>query len=87
MILVSGAAGKTGQAILKALLTRKAQIRAFIHRPEYSERLKALGVTDIVLGDMQDAQAYQQAATGATALYHICPNMNPNEVAIGQNIE
>ncbi len=84
-VLISGAAGKTGQAIIKALLTRKAPVRAFIHRPEYSARLNALGVTDIVLGDMQDATAYQQAATGVTAIYHICPNMHPNEVSIGQN--
>jgi len=84
MIVVSGAAGKTGQAVVKALVRRGAAVRAFVYRPEQAEQAKTLGAQQVVFGDMQDAAIFKQVVAGATALYHICPNMNPNELSIGQ---
>ena len=84
MILVSGAAGKTGQAVIRALLKREARIRAFVVRPEQSHVVESLGVTEVVVGDMRDPTAFRQAAQGVSAVHHICSNMNPDEVTIGQ---
>lgn len=84
MILVSGAAGKTGQAVMRALLKREATVRAFVYRAEQAEPVKALGVHETVVGDMRDEVAFRQATQGVTAIYHVCSNMNPAEVSIGQ---
>lgn len=84
MILITGAAGKTGQAITKALTTRNVPVRAFVYSTKHAKRVNKLGVADVVMGDMQEAAAYRQAVEGVSAIYHICPNMNPNEVSMAQ---
>ena len=38
---------------------------------------------EVVIGDIQDQDAYRQAARGVDAIYHICPNMHPHEAAVG----
>ena len=42
MILVTGAAGKTGKAVVKALAAKGANVRALVRRPEHAEALRAL---------------------------------------------
>jgi len=43
-----------------------------------------LGVQEVVSGDLRDPAAVGQATRGVRAVYHICPNMHPDEAAIGQ---
>lgn len=81
MILVTGAAGKTGQAVVKALAAKGARVRAFIRRPEQAATLEALGAAEINLGTFEDAGALSLAAAGTWAIYHICPNVSRDEVA------
>jgi len=84
MILVTGAAGKTGQAVMQELVQRGKTVRAFVYRPEQIGTLLNLGAKEAVAGDMRDEAAFKQVSQGVDAIYHICSNMNPNEVAIGQ---
>ncbi|MGD2207623.1 MAG: NmrA family NAD(P)-binding protein, partial [Anaerolineae bacterium] len=83
MILVTGAAGKTGRAVIRALAARGAAVRALVHRSGQVSKVEALGAETIV-GDMRDGVAMDRAARGAHAVYHICPNVSPDEVTIGQ---
>ncbi|MEM7345374.1 MAG: NmrA family NAD(P)-binding protein, partial [Chloroflexota bacterium] len=46
MILVTGAAGKTGQAIVQALINRKAPVRAFVYRTGHHAKMEALAPKD-----------------------------------------
>ena len=82
MILVTGAAGKTGQAVVKALAARGASVRAFIRRPEQAAALKALGAAEVGLGSFDEARALSLAAAGTQAIYHICPNVSRDEPSI-----
>ncbi|HRV93127.1 MAG TPA: NmrA family NAD(P)-binding protein [Anaerolineae bacterium] len=86
MILVTGAAGKTGQAIIQTLANRGADVRAFVYRSDYIEPVKVVGAREGFVGDLQDEVALTQAARGCHAIYHICPNMHPDEIAIGQRV-
>lgn len=86
MILVTGAAGKTGRAIIHALAQRGATVRAYVHREAQIDGVYAAGATEVLVGDLQDAAALRRAMHGVGALYHICPNMHPAEVAIGQQM-
>jgi NAD(P)H dehydrogenase (quinone) len=84
MILVTGAAGKTGRAVIRALVVKGASVRALVHRSEQASAVEALGAREVVVGDMRDGATVQQATRGAQAVYHICPNVSPDELAIGQ---
>lgn len=84
MILVTGASGKTGKAIITALVSRREAVRAFVHRADHADDLKALGVAEVIVGDLLDADAVRGAMDGVISVYHICPNVNPDEVEIGR---
>ena len=80
MILITGAGGKTGKAVLKALVARGASIRAFVRNPAHEAALKAIGANDVVIGAMDDPQALARATESIEAIYHICPNVSPHEM-------
>ncbi|HMI17839.1 MAG TPA: NmrA family NAD(P)-binding protein, partial [Bradyrhizobium sp.] len=42
--------------------------------------MNAIGVHDIMAGEMDDPRAWSQAVAGTNAVYHICPNMSPHEL-------
>jgi NAD(P)H dehydrogenase (quinone) len=83
MILVTGAAGKTGRAVILALTAKGASVRALVHRPEQVTAVEVLGA-EAVVGDMREGAVMDRAAQGVRAVYHICPNVSPDEVVIGQ---
>jgi len=84
MILVTGAGGKTGKAVIKALVARGAAVRAFVRSPAHEAALTTLGVAEVVVGTMDDAESVVRAVRGAEAIYHICPNVSPHEVAFAR---
>jgi len=84
MILITGAAGKTGRAIFKSLLDKKADVRVLVRRREQAEELSKAGAADAVIGDMTDPAVYSRSMAGVDAVYHICPNMHPEETEIGR---
>jgi uncharacterized protein YbjT (DUF2867 family) len=86
MILVTGAAGKTGRAVLRALAGRQEPLRALIHRPEQASPLQALGVQETLVGDLLDRAAMQRAVDGVRAIYHMAPNVSPDEIAMGETV-
>ena len=86
MILVTGAAGKTGKAIVKALAKRGAATRALIRHSKKAPELKALGAVEIVVGSFDDPAALSLAAAGVKAIYHICPNVSRDEVSFARAV-
>jgi uncharacterized protein YbjT (DUF2867 family) len=86
MILVTGAAGKTGRAVIRALVAEGKAVRALVHRPEQARLVEELGTQEAVVGDMRLQEPLDEAVRGARAVYHICPNVSPDEVAIGQAV-
>jgi uncharacterized protein YbjT (DUF2867 family) len=79
MILVTGAAGKTGRAIIRALAARGETVRALVRRP-----VDGLGAHELVVGDMRFYETFERAMARVQSVYFICPNMNPNEVQMGR---
>jgi uncharacterized protein YbjT (DUF2867 family) len=86
MILITGANGQTGRAIIKALLSRGERIRAFVHTTEQIQEIKSLGEMEVATGDMMDQEAIDKAFIGVSAVYHICSAVNPDEVQIGETV-
>jgi uncharacterized protein YbjT (DUF2867 family) len=84
MILVTGAAGKTGRAVIRALTAKGEAVRALVHGPAQVRLVEEIGAREVVVGDMRLQATMDQAAQGVWAIYHICPNVSPDEVNIGQ---
>jgi len=83
MILITGAAGKTGLALIRALFRRGEGVRALVYRQAYVERARAAGAQDVIVGDMRDNRLLTGATRDVRAIYHIAPNMSPDEVGMG----
>jgi NAD(P)H dehydrogenase (quinone) len=86
MILVTGAAGKTGRAVLRALAGQGEPVRALVHRQDQAPSLKALGATETLVGDLLDRAAVERAVDGVRAIYHMAPNVSPDEISMGQTV-
>ncbi len=83
MILVTGAAGKTGLAVIKGLKENGAAVRGLINQEAYREAVLGAGADEILLGDLLNSDDIKRAMEGVRAVYHIAPNVHPREVEIG----
>ncbi|MBL8090286.1 MAG: NmrA family NAD(P)-binding protein [Anaerolineales bacterium] len=83
MILITGASGKTGKAVIKTL-SQVESVCAFVRDKKHVDILKSLGSEKVFIGDLEDKSALLSATKNIRAIYHICPNMNPHEVHIGK---
>lgn len=81
MILVTGAGGKTGKAVIKALDQAGQPVRAWLRRPEQVEEIPEI---ESIVGDMEDPTLWRRACRDVEALYLICPNMHARELEIGR---
>jgi uncharacterized protein YbjT (DUF2867 family) len=83
MILVTGAGGKTGLAVIRALARRQEPMRALLHQSTDRPTALSAGASEVMIGDLRRQESVQTAVQGVRAVYHICPNVHPDEVAIG----
>jgi uncharacterized protein YbjT (DUF2867 family) len=83
MILITGAGGKTGKALINAL-SKAESLCALVYREEHAAIVKSLGAEKVIVGDMRDESTVRSAIKGVRAVYHVCPNMSPDEIAIGK---
>jgi len=79
MILVTGAAGKTGRAVIRTLLAQGQVVRALVYRP-----IDDLGVQETIVGDMSSPPVVDKAMQNVRAVYFIAPNMSPDEFEMGR---
>jgi len=86
VILVTGAAGKTGRAIIRALVRRDTVVDAFAYREAQIAPLRALGTRTIRIGNLDDRAALVTAMRGADAVYHLAPNVSPHEFRFGETV-
>jgi uncharacterized protein YbjT (DUF2867 family) len=86
MILVTGAAGKTGRAVIRGCAEAGMEVRALIRKEEQAPRVRALGAIEAVCADFQDLATLERAAQGVDAIYHIPPNVSPHEFAFGERM-
>lgn len=73
LILVTGATGKTGSAVVTQLRARDARVRALVSRHDArSARLHALGA-EVVVADLFDPTQVAGALRGVSRLYYLPP--------------
>ncbi len=86
MILVTGAAGKTGRAVIAALQKREETVRALVHREACVENVRGQGAAEVVVGDLRDPYLMPRIMEGMRAVYHICPNVLAEELSVGHQL-
>lgn len=85
MILITGANGTAGRAIIKHLAGRGDTIRALVSN-ENSARAIAQDGVEPVVGDMRDSEVQQRALAGAATVYHLGPALMPEELDVGRRM-
>jgi NAD(P)H dehydrogenase (quinone) len=83
-VLVTGAGGKTGRAVIAALQARAVPVRAFVRDLDRHGDLASRGDVEVAVGDGRDADDLGAASRGCRAVYLIAPNVSDDEVAFAQ---
>jgi uncharacterized protein YbjT (DUF2867 family) len=82
-LLLTGAAGGTGRAVLAALKRRGARVRAMATREASAQALRVAGADETALARFDDPAALAAALRGIDTVFHIPPRMKPEEVDNG----
>ena len=72
-VLVTGATGSTGSAVLEQLLRRDVAVRVMVRRDSDVARFRALGA-EVAVADFDDASASAAALAGARRVYLVTPS-------------
>ncbi len=83
MILVTAAHGNQGRLLVPKLLAAGQPVRACVQSQASAGRLRALGVPEVVVGDLSDPAVLARAIRGAEKVYHVGPTIHPRERAMG----
>jgi uncharacterized protein YbjT (DUF2867 family) len=78
-VLVIGASGKTGRAVPAALLRRGVRVRAAV-------RLLPVPSGEVTRVDLETGAGLEEAMTGVDAVYHLAPNVHPDEVGMARRV-
>ncbi len=73
LILVTGASGKTGGAVVSELLSRGRHVRALVHRRDARSDALARAGAEVVAADVFDTEQLLVAMKGATRAYYVPP--------------
>jgi len=81
-ILVTGATGRTGGAVVTQLLAKGRPVRAAVRIPDArSDRLQSLGA-EVVVADIFDPGQLTDAMRGVQRAYY-CPPYHPFVIQLG----
>jgi uncharacterized protein YbjT (DUF2867 family) len=83
MILVTAAHGNQGKLLVPKLLAAGQQVRACVQSQASAGQLRALGVAEVVVGDLSEPAVLARAIRGAEKVYHVGPTIHPRERAMG----
>jgi uncharacterized protein YbjT (DUF2867 family) len=83
MILVTAAQGNQGRLLVPKLLAAGQPVRACVRTDASAAQLRALGVPEIVVGDISEPAVLARAIDGVQKVYHVGPTIHPRERAMG----
>jgi len=83
MILVTAANGNQGKLLVPKLLAANQPVRACVQSETSAEHLRALGVKEVLVGDISEQALMAEAVRGVEKIYHIGPALHPREREMG----
>lgn len=78
-LLLTGANGRTGRAVLTSLVHAKIPVRVLVRDSAQAPELLRLGAKEHVVGDLEDHAGLSEAVAGTSKVLHIGPPMHPGE--------
>src|SRR5690349_22342449 len=85
-VLVIGATGKTGRAVTRALTSRGTAVRAAVRSADRQNMAYAAGARSISVVDLATGAGLDEALAGVDAVYHLAPNVHPDEVGMARRV-
>lgn len=82
-VLITGANGATGHAVMRALKERGARVRAMATRETSAVALRQVGADEVALARFDDPVSLAAAMSGVETVFHVPPRMKPDEVENG----
>ena len=79
-----GATGKTGRAVTRALASGGTAVRAAVRSADRQSAAYAAGAQSISVVDLETGAGLGEALDGVDAVYHLAPNVHPDEVGDGR---
>lgn len=86
MILVTGAGGSVGRALVRGMRERGVDSRAFVKNARQGRVAVSDGATEVVVGDIRSRDDVVDAVAGVTRVFHATPTSVIREVSIAENI-
>src|SRR6266446_4376372 len=86
MILIVGATGQLGTALVRRLASKGEKVRAFVRPTSKSEHLKDPNV-ELAFGDLRDADSLEAACKGADVIIATANTVAPNAKYSFEQIE
>lgn len=86
MLLITAANGNQGKLLVPRLLAAGESVRACVRSEESAARLRAIGVQEVLVGDLGEPDVAARAVEGVRALYHVGPTVHPREREIGMRM-
>lgn len=85
MILVIGANGNTGRALVSKLLARGVKVRGLGSSQKAGAAITAAGA-EAVVGDFNDEATLAAAMKGVERVFHVMPPLHPGEIEVGRKV-
>lgn len=82
-VLVTAANGNQGQLLVPRLVAAHVDVRACVRTEESARALTDAGVSDVIVGDIADADLLARALSGIEKVYYIGPALHPREREMG----
>lgn len=83
-VLVTSSTGLTGKAVVKAMASKRIEVRAMVHSINKAEEMRRLGASDIFIGNVASDTDMASALEDMDAVYYICPTARADESEIGK---
>lgn len=83
MILVTAAGGNQARHLIPKLVGAGLSVRASVRSEASAVRLRALGVREVLVGDLAEASVQQDAVRGVDKIYHVGATLSPGERTMG----
>ncbi len=82
-VLAIGATGQFAGLVVPALVAQGLRVRALVHDPSKTDKVRELGADETVAGDLRDRASIDAALVGVDAVFHITPAFAPDAAELG----
>ena len=79
MLLVTSANGNQGKLLVPKLLAAGAALRCIVRSEASADSLRELGVQEVLVGELYDADMLARAVAGVRGIYYVNPTGHPAE--------